>query len=465
MFRKFLCFCSVIVLSAQTLWASPLPDISADGAILIDAKTNVILYSKNANLAFYPASTTKILTSLVILNDLSLDQVITKSQESVNSVPADSSQIGLNVGDQYTVYDGLHAVLMSSDNFVCHDLAIQDAGTIKNFARRMNNFALAANADNCNFVNSHGYHDVNHYCSPYSLAKIAESAFSNPVLAEIAGTYQYNFSVLNTNKTIPLTHTALLLNPSSPYYNSHVVAAKTGFHDEAQRTLVAKAVYGDMELIGVVMRTTAPHQFEDMNRLFEYASNNFELIADTQRANAETQTQANLQTTSTENTKYTLLNKSYSAWAKPYITEALNNGWITNTAHNYMSPITTREFLSLLRTITSAEYNDAIDTKIHCNGPSIYKENLPATRSEIASLTYEFLNNLDLILLPQEIELTDLNSLSEQDQKAAYFCVSSGLMSASEHKFLPDDTLTYEQAICLISRINGILTRYKNYNI
>lgn len=460
MFRKFLCFCSVIVLSAQTLWATPLPDISADGAILIDAKTNVVLYSKNANQAFYPASTTKILTSLVILNDLSLDQVITKSQESVNAVPSDSSQIGLNVGDQYSVYDGLHAVLMASDNFVCHDLAIQDAGTINNFAQRMNNFALAVNANNYNFVNSHGYHNINHYCSPYSLAKIAESAFSNPVLTEIAGTYQYNFTVLNRNKTIPLTHTALLLNPSSPYYNSHVVAAKTGFHDEAQRTLVAKAVYGDMELIGVVMRTTAPHQFEDMNNLFKYGSENFELIT-----NSEVTTSENTTRNDVENTKYTLVNNTYSPWAKPYITEALNNGWITNTTYNYMSPITTREFLSLLRTITPAKYNDAIDAKIHYNGPSIYKENLPATRSEIASITYDFLNNLDLILLPQELQLTDLESLSVKDKEAAYFCVSSGLMSAVDDTFLPHKILTYEQALCLISRINSILTRYKSYGI
>ena len=86
------------IIFANQIVASPLPDISADGAILIEPKTNTIIYSKNMNQTFYPASTTKILTALAILQDLPSDMVITKTQTAVDEVPSDSSQIGLSVG-------------------------------------------------------------------------------------------------------------------------------------------------------------------------------------------------------------------------------------------------------------------------------------------------------------------------------------------------------------------------------
>lgn len=447
MYRKPLYFICSILLICNITFATTLPDISADGAILIETTTDTILYSKNSNQIFYPASTTKILTSLAIAEDLPLDQIITKSQDAVDNVPSDSSQIGLNVGDSYTILDGLHAVLMASDNFVCYDLAETDSGSIQNFAAKMNALAFSFGATHTNFVNPHGYHDPSHYTTPFSLSQIALHAFSNPVIEKIAGTQSYDFKVANTGKTIPLKHTAALLDPDSTYYNEHVVAAKTGYHTPAGRTLVAKARYNNIELIAVVMRTDAPLQFEDINKLFKYGSENFTLSLD-------------------EDTESRIINNTYSPWAKPYIEKALNEGWITNTTYNYTTPITMRTFLTLLRGATDSTTNSFIDDRIQYNGASIYRENLPVTRGEIAQMVYDYLSNLDLILLPNESTISDIDTVSPKMQEAIEFCVKAGLLNTRDGSaFLPDTAISYEEALCLISKITDISNRYHSYHL
>lgn len=447
MFRRFIYFIFSCLLICNTTLASSLPDISADGAFLIETNTNTIIYSKNGYLTFYPASTTKVLTALAIASDLPMPKVVAKSQASVDEVPSDSSQIGIDVGARYTVFDGLHAVLMSSDNFVCHDLALADYGSIAAFAKHMNQLATQYGATTSNFVNPHGYHDVNHYVTPEGLALITKAAFNNPIVREIAGTLYYDFTVLNTGQIIPLKHTSSLLDPSSPYYNEHVIASKTGYHTPAGRTLVAKATYGDMDLIGVVMRTDAPLQFQDMNALFEYASENFSLAIDSSAQSY-------------------LINKTYSDWAKPYIDEAFDKGWITHSSHNYTSVTTKREFLTLLRGATKSAYNNTLDQMIHHNDTSIYTENLPLTRRQLAVTIYQYLSQLELISIPNEQTITDIEMLPASTQEAITFCINSGLLNLrGEQTFLPDETVTYEEGICIISKINALIERYENFSL
>ena len=445
MFRKFICFLFSCLLICNITFATSLPEISADGAFLIETNTNTILYAKNSDLTFYPASTTKVLTSFAIAQDLPMSQIITKSQVAVDHVPSDSSQIGLNVGAQYSVYDGLHAVLMASDNFVCYDLALADSGSISAFANKMNSIATTLNAKDSHFINPHGYHSEEHYTTPASLAKITEAAFANPIVSKIAGTLNYDFKVINTGQTIPLKHTSVLLDPNSPYYNEHVVATKTGYHTPAKRTLVAQAQYGDLNLIGIVMRTDAPLQFEDMNKLFDYGSSNFTLKTDA------------------SNNSY-LINNTYSSWAKPYVQEALSNGWITNTSCNYNSLITKREFLNILRNIAPNLVNTTVDEMLHHNGDSIYIENLPIKRKELAKIIYKYFSDFNLLTIPNAVEIADINSLPPSTQEAIKFCVDAHIINLQNtNEFLPEDSVTYEEAICMLSKVNGILNRYENF--
>lgn len=446
MFRKSFGFICCFFLVCHATFAATLPDISADGAILIETNTNTVIYAKNADLPFYPASTTKILTSLAIVNDLPMDQIVTKSQDAVNNVPSDSSQIGLSVGTQYSVYDGLHAVLMSSDNFVCHDLALADAGSIEAFASKMNQLAFENGANYFHFVNPHGYHDDNHYVSPYSLSQIALGAFSNPIVKEIAGTLNYDFHVQNTGKTIKLKHTASLLDPESEYYNSHVIAAKTGYHTPAARTLVARATYKNIDLIGVVMRTDAPLQFEDMNKLFSYGSDYFSLNTDT------------------ENNSY-IVNTTYSSWAKPYVEQALANRWITPITQNYTSPITKDDFLEILKINGTTENQSIVDTMIEANNET-YSSRPYLSRSEVAKIIYDFLSPYELSIIPSNNTATDINKLSDSIKEAILFCSQAGIINLKEgNQFLPNDHVSYEEAVCLIDKVDHIINRYEHFTL
>lgn len=443
MSKKCFCFLLSFTLICSNLIASAIPEFYSDGVILIEPTTNTILYSKNMNETFYPASTTKILTALAIIEDLPLNTLITKTQDSVNSIPPDSSHIGLAVGDVYTALDGLYAVLLGSDNFVCHDLAIKDSGSIAAFADRMNSLAKSVGANSSHFVNPHGYHDEDHYTTPYDLSQIAKAAFAQPLLAKISGTATYTFPILNKNSTIPLKHSAPLFKEDSPYYNTHVTSAKTGYHTPAGRTLVAKASYNNIDLIGVVMRADAPYQFEDMNKLFEYGAENYSL--------------------STSESGTYISNHSYSKEAEPFIKYALDNGWITNTTTNYTKSISKRDFITLLKKAIPAQYHASLNDMIHYDGNSIYKENLNLSKKEVAKIAFDFLTSLNLTDLPLQTTVTDLASTPTPYQDAISFCIATNILSTRDDTFLPDASVSYEEAIQIIYQLNGMITRYDSY--
>lgn len=436
--KKFFLVSALVMGLMQSVTATPLPTITADGAYLIEANTETVLYAKNGNMTFYPASTTKVLTALTVIDDLPMQRKITKSEASVKNVPADSSHIGLVAGDQYTVNDGLHAVLMSSDNFVSYDLAVADAGSIDGFAQRMNRLAKLAGATNSNFVNPHGYHDENHYTTPHDLAMITDAAFNNPTVEKIAATQNYLFTVLNTGQRIRLRHTSALLDPESSYYNPHVVATKTGYHTPAGRCLVAKAIYGNMDLIGVVMRTATPLQFQDMNNLFDYASENFYY-------NEETGILSNL---------------SYTPEAQAVVEEAINQGWLLPTAQNYMTNATWYDFFNLL--------DNALPVNMYFRPlpleSAYYRQYIK--KSDLATFIYHFLNqDFQLAAVRPLTKIIDIDNLSVEQKKAIYFCVQSGIMPLSSSKFMPNQDVTYEEAIAIVLEISRFIDNYNHFSV
>lgn len=362
--RKLLYTFIFYILFSSLTFASPSPNLIAEGAILIEPTTKTILYSKNSHSRFYPASTTKVLTSLLLVESMDENVLITKSQDSIQKVPADSSHIGLGLGDQYSYKDGIYAIMMGSDNYVSHDMAIYNAGSIESFADKMNQKAKSLGALSSHFVNPHGYHDPHHYTTPYDLSLITMAAFNNPTLSQIAGTPLYDFKVANKNTILPLKHTAAFFKKDSSFYNGHVVAAKTGYHTPAGRTLVAKANYDGLDLVAVVMKSNNPGYFEDINKLFEYGRTNF-------------------QTTQDANGTILLENTSYSEWGKPYVESALEKGWMLPTTSSYMDATTGRTFLMMLERMfpKSLQYTFvpyALPTSLtyKINQPLDYKESL-----------------------------------------------------------------------------------------
>lgn len=448
MHKKYLGFLLTLICICFSITATPLPIISAEGAILIEPKTNTVLYSKNANQKFYPASTTKVLTSLILLEDMPLDTTITKSKDAVLNVPSDSSQIGLKVSEQYSALEGLYAILLASDNFVCYDMAAKDAGTQKAFAKKMNETAESLGAFSSHFVNPHGYHHPDHYTTPFDLSQIASAAFENEMFAKIAGTKEHIFMTKNASHKIPLNHTALLLDEESPQYNPNVVGAKTGFHTPAKRTLIAKAKYDNIELIGIIMKTNNPHQFEDMNTLFEYGTQNYSLVTSQDSVN-------------------TIANHSYSTWAKPYVTAALEKGWIADTTKNYTTPITRREFVNLLKSSLPDDLKSLSDNYIDYDGDSIYKENLPTSRKEVALICYNLLNKLSptSAYMPVTPNIHDITDMENAYKDAIHLVVSAGILGENNSVFNPNGLVTYEQALSILYKLAPIINTHHSYSL
>ena len=447
MFRKLMSFVVSFSLIYSNLFATPLPELFSDGAILIEPTTNTVLFAKNANETFYPASTTKVLTSLILTEETNMNELVTKTQDAINNVPSDSSQIGLNVGDTYTSFDGLHAILMASDNFVCHDMALKNAGSISAFAKKMNEKAKLLGATSSNFVNPHGYHDENHYTTPFDLGQIARGAFANETLASIAGTVHYNFTEQTTGRVIPLTHTSALFDKSSTYYNEHVTSCKTGYHTPAKRTLVTKASYDDIELIAVVMRADAPKQYIDMNKLLTYGTENFKLVTD-EAGNPQ------------------IKNISYSPWAESYIQSALEKGWIISSTRNYTEPVTKRELLTLLKTAVPTQYQGFFSNQILYNKPSIYRENLDITCKDAALICYNFLKELGFedAYIPTPLVISDLPDISAKYDKAINLLIRSGITPLDEKgAFNPDRTVSFQEAIYMAHQLIELLDRYDSY--
>jgi D-alanyl-D-alanine carboxypeptidase len=430
--KKFLfrCFFSYIFFAFYCFGLS-IPELTSEGAILIESSTQTILYAKNKDYTFYPASTTKVLTSLLLLEDLKDDAIVSKTLESIHTVPRDSSHIGLLQNDTYTSLDGLYAILLSSDNFVSHDMAVYDAGSIDGFSQKMNAFAKVVGANSSHFSNPHGYHDSNHYTTPYDLALISNAAFANPRLTEIAGTPLHTFSILNRGIQLQLTHTSLLHKEDSIYYNPYVVASKTGYHTPAGRTLVAKAVYDDLELIGVVMKGTSPLQFEDMNKLFEYGQANFKLEKN-------------------EQDEPSLINTSYSPWAKPILAYATQNSWIEVSTKSFKDPLSKRNWLEAIQKALPKEVLTSSFIKEYSS--PIYLEMEPITLLEASTILYNLASYMgfsNLQLFSDQFSFIG-PSLDASQTQALSFVLSTGILSPQNT--LQDRVLTYEEAIALLYR-------------
>ena len=149
--------------------------VEAEGAVLMDARSGAVIYGKNLHAVYYPASITKILTALIVIEHCNLDDVVTFSHDAIYSVEQGSSSAGMDVGDQMTVRDCLYAMLLKSANEVANALAEHTAGSIQNFAVLMNAKARELGCQESHFNNPSGLNDPQHYTSAYDMALIAQA--------------------------------------------------------------------------------------------------------------------------------------------------------------------------------------------------------------------------------------------------------------------------------------------------
>ncbi len=255
------------------------PPISAQSAILIDADSGAILYEKNAHERLYPASTTKLLTCLIAVENCSLDEVVTLSHDAVFDTPRDSSHIALDEGESITVEQCLNAVLIASANEAAFGLAEHVSGTDwEDFAVMMNERARELGCVDSHFVNPNGLPDEDHYTSAHDLAMIGRGFFANELLCKISSTEKLDLPATATQPDHIIAYSKNQLFPGMPYAYEYLVGSKTGYTSAAKNILVSCAQKDGMKLIAVVMVEDSPAQFADTVSLFNFGFSNFQRI-------------------------------------------------------------------------------------------------------------------------------------------------------------------------------------------
>ena len=287
--KRFLALCLALTLCAWpvTAWAAPeWPDgisIQADGGIVMEAGTGTILYGKNMDQPYYPASITKILTALIVIESCDLDEIVTFSHDAVYNVEEDSSSAGIDEGDQLTVRDCLYALLLASANESANALAEHVSGTREAFADLMNQRAASLGCTGSHFANPSGLNDENHYTTAHDMALITQAAIQNPTFVEICSSRTYRLPnikrapVEKFPKGYPIANHHKMWNRNDAAYYSGVFCGKTGYTSLAGNTLVTCAKRGDMTLIAVILNGHLTH-YTDTKALLDFGFGNFQAL-------------------------------------------------------------------------------------------------------------------------------------------------------------------------------------------
>lgn len=268
------------------------PVLIGETAILMDMKTGEILFEKNANDTRYPASTTKIMTAILALENLDPSREVSVDDKTPYEV--EGSHIALEPGEVLTVDQLLHAMMTESANDCAMVLGKTISGSTEEFAALMNERAKELGAKNTNFVNPSGLHDNAHMTSAYDLAVIARFAMTDPKISEafrqLVTTYKYEVPptnkktetryLYNTNRLLYDTVNKTVVNGvKRPYKYDGVTGIKTGYTSHAGGCLAASAERDGTELLAVVMKSNDSGRFADCIAMLDWGFANYKTVA------------------------------------------------------------------------------------------------------------------------------------------------------------------------------------------
>ncbi len=252
--------------------------IMAEGGIVMDADTGTVLYEKNIHNTYYPASITKILTALIVIENCDLDEMVTFSHNAVFNVEEGSSNAALDVGDTLSVRDCLYAMLLKSANEAANALAEHTSGSIEAFSELMNEKAASLGCVDSHFANPSGLNDPGHYTSAYDMALIAKAAFQNDTFVEIDSTLYYDLPPTKRNpEGLRIYPGHRMLRKNSSQYYPGIIGGKTGYTSLAGNTLVTCAERDGLKLICVVLNGHTTH-YTDTATLLNWAFKNFKSV-------------------------------------------------------------------------------------------------------------------------------------------------------------------------------------------
>ena len=271
-------------------------EIAAKAALLIDPDTEEILYARNIHERLYPASLTKIMTCLLVLESidggtLTRDTVLTASEAAINAVPADGSSVGIKPGEQLTVDELLYCIMLSSANEGCNMLAEAVSGSIESFVEKMNDKAAALGCEDTHFANTNGLPDSNHYTTAWDLYLITKEARKHPDFMPLVNTVHHEVPATNLAAARNLWSTNYLICSyrSSNYLYPGAEGIKTGSTPEAGQCLVSAATKSGRSVVSVVLGAErvemtgqdgkpyyVTESFSETIKLFDWGFDNFE---------------------------------------------------------------------------------------------------------------------------------------------------------------------------------------------
>lgn len=293
--KKTKYFLLLFILLIQLLWCAPISYASttintySPSCILIEKNTGKILYEKDAHKIMYPASTTKIMTAILAVEKCKLTDVATVSHNAIFTVPSSYVNANIKEGEELTIEQLLHILLIPSANDSANVLAEHISGSVDEFANLMNEKAKEIGCLNTHFVNANGIHNKNHTTTAYDLALMGKYAMNNKTIRDIVKKTTYTLPTTNkydkTDRIFHTTNDLLRENHSKAkdnYYYPNAIGIKTGYTSEAGSCIIAGAKKDNLEVIAVILGAESTkdglsQRYLDCIHLFNYAFDNYKL--------------------------------------------------------------------------------------------------------------------------------------------------------------------------------------------
>ena len=245
------------------------PAISGKNAVAIETSSGRIIYEKNAFSIANIASTTKIMTAIVAIENNSLDEIVTVSKNAANTP---GSSIDLKENDEVKLSELLYGLMLNSGNDAAVAIAEHTSGSVNEFAELMNKKAVEIGALNSHFVTPHGLDRDSHYSTAYDMAIIAQYALKNPTIQKLVSTQYYTMSFIN-GKTTNLKNT----NPLLSFYPG-ITGMKTGYTGLAGKCLVASAKRNNLEIIVVTLgEPSSKLRMSDTAKILDYCFETYKM--------------------------------------------------------------------------------------------------------------------------------------------------------------------------------------------
>ena len=254
------------------------PAVWAESAVVMDLDSGTFLYSKNMDVVKYPASITKIMTTLLAIENAGPNERVTFSENAIYGIERNSSHIGIRVGEILSMDECWYGMMLESANEVCLAVAEHIGGSVDGFVELMNQKAAELGCTNTHFTNPNGLPDENHYTTARDMALIAQAAYANKTFRQICQTQYYCIPTTNVcgEKRWLSNHHKML--PEGIYAYEGCTGGKTGFTQAALNTLVTYAERDGRRLVCVSLRTNGAQIYTDTASLLDYGFQNFQNI-------------------------------------------------------------------------------------------------------------------------------------------------------------------------------------------